>query len=583
MRPESRPAARRLLAGVLAAAGFVVAWVTLFRQEPDPPQLTAAPEPAKVEPQVLFDKWPQDRKPDLVIVLSGQMYGYVQKCGCSFPQKGGLERRYNFIESLKARGWEVIGLDVGDVPRPHPYTPTPEQTLAKYEMAMQAMKVMGYKATMVGAEEMALPLLNALTKYSLQTGNEYPKVHAANIANPQAFPNAAGGSALTESDVITSRSGVTVGVVGVVGTEVSQRGIDRAVQFNPQAGALVAGILKKWDGLKPAPDVNVLLYQGPLKWTEPGTNKRVDAVAAAEAFPAFHLVLCKTPDDSEAPDMPQVMNDGKTMICQVGQKGQNVGVVGIFRGPRGTEIFYQRVVMAEEFETPPEKEKGHPVLKLLQDYSDSVRDNDYLSEMARRKKPHAVHALAKHEKAAYAGDTQCFVCHQAEFGVWQKSKHSHAYDALAKIAKHPTGRNFDGECIVCHTVGYEIRTGYLNEKQTPHLKNVQCESCHGPASLHVDEETDNLKKRQGQTHAFAASLSPWKVKGQGHLPSAAKLEAMARESDPVKREAMLTPAENQTYLAVYQVCARCHDLDNDPKFKLEAYWPHIAHTGMKKK
>ena len=69
------------------------------------------------------------------------MYGYIQKCGCSHPQKGGLERRYNFIQSLKDRGWEVVGLDVGDVPRPLPYTPTPEQTLAKYEMAMQAMKV----------------------------------------------------------------------------------------------------------------------------------------------------------------------------------------------------------------------------------------------------------------------------------------------------------------------------------------------------------------------------------------------------------------------------------------------------------
>jgi hypothetical protein len=335
--------------------------------------------------------------------------------------------------------------------------------------------------------------------------------------------------------------------------------------------------------MKPAADINVLLYQGPIKWTEPGTGKPVDATVAAQAFPDFHVVLCKTPDDSEAPDMPTVVNGGKTMICQVGQKGQNVGVVGIFKGPKGTEIFYQRVVMGEEFETPPEREKGHPVLRLLQEYSDSVRDNDYLSDMARRKKPHAVQALPNHAKAEYVGDAQCKACHPNEWNQYQGTKHAQAYNALAKVAKHPTGRQFDGECIICHTVGYDIRTGFVNARQTPNLMNVQCESCHGPASLHVDEEKDNLTKKRGQTHAFMASLSPWKDKGQGALPAAAKLAAMANERDPVKREAMLTPAEERVFHGVYKVCQTCHDLDNDPKFKLEVYWPNVAHTGLQKK
>jgi len=581
MRPEFRPAARRAVFGFLAVAGIAIAWVALLRQSPDLPHLAAAPEGAPVEKQILFDKWPVDRKPDVVIVLSGQMYGYLQKCGCSHPQKGGLERRYNFIESLKARGWEVIGLDLGDVPHPLTYTPTSEQTLAKYEMAMQAMKVMGYKATAVGQEELAMPLLNALTKYTVQKGNEYPKVHAANIDNPEDFPGADGGSALTRSDVIATRGGIKVGVVGVVGAEVVEKGTDRTVKFSPNGGQAVADIVKGWAAQPP--DVKVMLYQGPLEWAEPGTNKKVDAKAAAAAFPDFHVVVCKTPEGSDAPDQPTVVNDGKTMIVQVGQRGQNVGVVGIFKGPKGTEIYYQRVTMGEEFETPPAKEKGHPVLKLLQDYADSVKDNDYLSEMARRKKLHSVQALPGHDKAAYAGDAQCFVCHQAEYQVWQKSKHASAYDALAKLAKHPTGRQFDGECIICHTVGYDFKTGYLNEKTTANLKNVQCESCHGPASLHVAEETDNLKKKRGQTHTYLTALSPWKVQGQGTMPPADKLEAMAKENDVTKREAILTAAEQQVYLRVFEVCHKCHDLDNDPHFHLEVYWPKIVHTGLKKK
>jgi Cytochrome c554 and c-prime len=170
--------------------------------------------------------------------------------------------------------------------------------------------------------------------------------------------------------------------------------------------------------------------------------------------------------------------------------------------------------------------------------------------------------------------------------VWANSKHAHAYDALAKVASRPSGRNFDGECIVCHTVGYEYQTGYVNEKKTSHLKNVQCESCHGPASLHVTEEQANMKKKpRAQTHDFAAGLSPWKVAagGQGLMPSRDKLEAMAKEKDPRAQEAMLTPDETRVYLSVYESCTKCHDIDNDPKFKLYEYWQHVAHTGLKKK
>jgi len=325
--------------------------------------------------------------------------------------------------------------------------------------------------------------------------------------------------------------------------------------------------------------VNVLLYQGPFEWTDPATNIRADAQTAAAAFPQFHVILCKTPDDSDAPNMPTVVK--QTMVCQVGQKGQSVGVIGIFKGDKGIEIYYQRVIMTEEFETPPEQEKGHPVLKMLQDYSDAVRDNDYMSEMAKRKKPHAVQATNKDAK--YVGDTQCFTCHQAEFAAWQRSKHSHAYEALAKVAKHPTGRNFDGECIICHTVGYDYQTGYLNEKTTANLKNVQCEACHGPGNLHVVEEAANKGKRgANQNHKYLASLSPWKVNGKGQMPSVEKLNAMMKEKDPGKRQMMLDESENRVYLSVYQTCAKCHDIDNDPKFDLASYWPNVVHTGLKK-
>src|SRR5438874_228415 len=63
---------------------------------------TAPPAPPASEPSIggiaLFSTWPKGVKPEAVLVLSGQTFGFVQPCGCSRPQMGGLERRANFIK-----------------------------------------------------------------------------------------------------------------------------------------------------------------------------------------------------------------------------------------------------------------------------------------------------------------------------------------------------------------------------------------------------------------------------------------------------------------------------------------------------
>lgn len=543
-----------------------------------------AAEPSKpVPPQELFKTWPKDgdkvRKPDFAIIVTGQTYGYLQKCGCSNPQKGGLERRYNFIEKLKADGWEVVGLDVGDVLKPLPYTPSDQQTLTKYEYAMKAMQIMGYQGVGIGREELSAGLLNTIQQYSLQKGNESPKLMLANVDNPNDFPNLSGGSSLVESDVITSKNGINVGVMGIIGAELQTSVIDRSVRFSPQAANVVTKVLGDWDKAKQQPALRVMLYNGPLEWTDPTTNRQSDAMTVAKFFPQFQVIVCLT-KDTEAPDIPKIVNDNKTMIVQVGHRGQNVGVIGVYKIDNSIQFFYQRVTMADEFETPADKADSNKMLKHLQDYADTVKNNDYLSMMADRKKRHPMQI--EFPEAKFVGDRQCIECHKAEHTLWEGSKHSHAFEALEKYAKKPSGRHFDGECIICHTVGYDYKTGYLNEKTTPQLKNVQCESCHGPASLHVAEATVNLTSKK-PTSKYLKMLSPWKAGTDAMLPNKEKFAAMAAEKDDVKREAMMTQSEKLAYQGVYQICAKCHDIDNDPKFQLYEYWPKIVHTGFGKK
>ena len=99
-----------------------------------------------------YSKW---QKPLLALVLSGQMHGYNDPCGCSDPQFGGLTLCYNFIDSLKKKDWKVVGIDLGELPQ---LKGIPEQNVLKYGLSVKVLSAMGYRAVGIGRDEILLPL-----------------------------------------------------------------------------------------------------------------------------------------------------------------------------------------------------------------------------------------------------------------------------------------------------------------------------------------------------------------------------------------------------------------------------------------
>ena len=83
----------------------------------------------------------------------------------------------------------------------------------------------------------------------------------------------------------------------------------------------------------------------------------------------------------------------------------------------------------------------------------------------------------------YVGSETCAECHNAPplktHSGWMDTAHASAFSTLKKIGMHK-----NASCLPCHTVGFN-GGGYVDEATTPHLQNVQCESCHGPAGAHV--------------------------------------------------------------------------------------------------
>src|SRR5262249_20365005 len=154
--PVRSPVSRRTLQiGVLVLVGVLgLVMIACWRVPEDDP--TPHPQgtwqtPSSKAWDTLFGKW---EKPDLAFLLSAQQLGYLQPCGCSKPQYGGLTRRYNFLQVLKSHGWPVAALDLGDVAQR-----TGIQANLKHSVSMKALAQMEYVAVGLGELEMNMPLI----------------------------------------------------------------------------------------------------------------------------------------------------------------------------------------------------------------------------------------------------------------------------------------------------------------------------------------------------------------------------------------------------------------------------------------
>ncbi len=85
----------------------------------------------------------------------------------------------------------------------------------------------------------------------------------------------------------------------------------------------------------------------------------------------------------------------------------------------------------------------------------------------------------------FLGARDCRFCHRSIHTNWLATSHAQALQTLKNI-----GQDKNARCLPCHTVGYGLPNGYVDEATTPHLAGVQCENCHGPAGSHAENFED---------------------------------------------------------------------------------------------
>ena len=469
----------------------------------------------------IFVDWP---KPDLAIMISGELDGYIEPCGCTGleNQLGGLKRRHTLIKQLVEQGWPLVRLDLGGLVKRRGV-----QTEIKYRHALESLVELGYAAVGLGAAELQLGNIDAVAGALMNLDPEKNPVVSANVGIYGLDESVEVG--MTKRFRVIEAGGKRIGVTSVLGAK-HQAALKNMTEVAAiSAAEALARIAPELAAEKC--DLQILLVHG-----HPS-----EAVELAQKFPQFQIVATAGGAE-EPPNLPRKIDGTGALLVDPGQKGKYVIVLGIYDDP--AQVRYQRVPLDARFADSPEMQQ-----KLTA----------YQQELETMTLEGLGLKGTTHPDGDFAGSAACADCHTKAWEVFEKTPHYHATDTLVKL---DPPRHFDPECLSCHVTGWNpqeylpYKTGYTSLEETPDLMQNGCENCHGPAAAHVKVESGEVDVPVAQQEALRAQL---------------RMSIVANEGNK----------DGQEFKGgkVVQNCMQCHDQDNSPDFDFQAYWPKVKHEG----
>ncbi len=417
----------------------------------------------------IFEGWPQ---PAGALVISGEMLGYLEPCGCAGleNQKGGFSRRDSLLKQLsEEKGWPLAKVDLGGQIRR--FGP---QAGIKFDTALRGLREMGYGAVGFGASDLQLPAERLL---SVVIDEENPFV-TANVGFS------------TESDLFTGIDFAKpfrvvecgnrkIGVTSVLGPSYQAQVSNPDLQFTSASDALKK-VLPELEAQN-CEAVVVLSY---------GTPEESEQLA--REFPEQIDWIVTAGGADEPPAEWRTIEGSHARLVEVGHKGMYLAVIGFYDDDE-TPIRFQRVPLDSRF---PDSEAMYQLMVAYQS------DLELAGFEALGLRPVANH------NGNFAGAENCKDCHQKQYSIWRGTGHARATESIIEIAK--PSRIHDPECVSCHVTGWNpqkyfpYETGFESIHATPHLVANGCENCHGPAAEHVAAELDKGRSQLERNQLQAA-------------------------------------------------------------------------------
>lgn len=397
---------------------------------------------AAVAAFLFFRKEPVAVSPKITIQFTCDTAGRLEPCGCFTGQHGGLTRLRTFIEAGTHKG-DVVRLDVGGA-----IAGKEDYHIIQYKYLAQAYETMGFTALNMGGRE---AMLSPETLTQLASSSPVPLISASLV------------DAVSREEILTpyrivEAGGKRIGIIGVVSPlSVPTPGEGVTVL------ALNEAIDRQLAEISGKTDLNIL-----LAFATAGELEQL-----AHDYYEFALIL----GGDVAGPTQEIIRKNDSIILYTTNQARTVGTLkATLAGEKRTRLTETSYEIDLLWDTIPQNEELHA---MVEEYRSEIRNTPLAIDDPGSHDPDAIPGVTG--SATYVGSASCKQCHGDAHAVWGKSGHAHAFETLVKA-----GADADPNCIACHTVGFGKESGYRRPFAAEKLTDVGCESCHGPASEHLD-------------------------------------------------------------------------------------------------
>lgn len=458
----------------------------------------------------------------LTLLVTADLWGQLEPCGCSADMRGGLDRMAAYVEARRGSGPTLL-VDAGDALFDRLEYAPDEEVGAKLraETVAAALRQMGLSAKAV-FEKDALPSFAVEAHFPKELLLRGPSIREAGGLRVGLLPweiEEGPERVAKESASLRSRGADVVVVLahGPRARLASQALSGPDLVIGSHLLSLEEG--EKSQAVLRDPPIFFTQARGQslleieLRVRQPGAPFQVvggedQREKELESLDARIRTYRERAEGLSGEDAAPFLEKAEELEL----RRREVATAPIVLPAEGNVLAYRFVPITEDREPHPQ------VRQLIASYDEAVAEANL--RWARENPKEC--PTAREGEAAVVGQATCATCHPAAQAFWETTKHAKAYGTLEAARKQ-----FDLSCVTCHVTGWDLPGGPCRVDAVDERKNVGCESCHGAGSLH------------------------------SQAPSKHNIHAEVREA----------------------TCKQCHEPEHSPHFDFESYRSRILGPG----
>ncbi len=358
----------------------------------------------------------------VTIFITGSELGEMKPCGCSGGQLGGLAKRAAVVGLVDVT--QRLLIDTGSLVKDNQI-----QDLIKFSIINQSLLFLGYDLINLTDKD-----LNIAANLALLNDDDTVDFISASRKRTELVPQ-----------IFVKEFNLATGPMIIV-----------TASYDCESGN-VESIEELFDQEKEQCQFNILIVNC--------FDQRL--FEQIQEMKIVNCIICPPQSDDA---MLIADDDSMMVIMAVGRYGRSI--IKLEVSPKKIEGEFK---FQQNFQTIPVTENladDQSLVQLYEIYQQLVAEADLLQGYPKMAMDSADNR--------YVGSDSCKGCHLYEYDRWKTKRHAEAYMTLVK-----DGSEFNPDCVVCHVVGMDYETGYVDNETSPHLKDVGCENCHGPGLTHI--------------------------------------------------------------------------------------------------